>query len=250
MADPLQPESLALIALVFILAGLVKGVVGLGLPAVSLGLLTIFLGLKTAIVLIIIPSLATNLWQGLAGGAFIATLRRIWVLLAFTAFGIWIGTGLLAQSDGRLLAGLLGLLLSIYAVTAMAMPNIRVPAAWEPWLSPPIGAISGFFTGLTGSYTFPGIAYIQALGLPRDRLIQAMGVIFLTCTITLALGLANNGMLTRELAIASLAGMIPAFGGLFLGQRLRRAIPEEQFRRVLLGALLVMGVYIGINALA
>jgi uncharacterized membrane protein YfcA len=250
MTDPLQPESFALIALVFILAGLVKGVVGLGLPAVSLGLLTIFLGLKTAIVLIIAPSLATNLWQGLAGGTFIATLRRIWSLLAFTALGIWIGTGLLAQSDGRLLAGLLGLLLSIYAITALAMPNIKVPPAWEPWLSPPIGTISGIFAGLTGSYTFPAIAYIQALGFPRDQMIQAMGIAFLTCTITLGLGLANNGMLSRELAIGSFAGMIPAFGGLFLGQRLRRAIPEEQFRRVLLGALLVMGIYIGIKALA
>ena len=250
MTDLLQPETLVLIAVVFILAGLVKGVVGLGLPAVSLGLLTIFLGLKVAIVLIVAPSLATNLWQGLAGGALLAIGRRIWALLAFTCAGIWFGTGLLAQSDGRLLAGLLGLLLAVYAVTALATPNIRVPPAWEPWLSPPIGAISGFFTGLTGSFTFPGIAYVQALGFSRDRLIQAMGMIFLAATSTLALGLANNGMLTRELGIASLSAMIPAFLGLMGGQRLRRRIPAAHFRRVLLGALLVLGIYIGIKAIA
>ncbi len=250
MTDPLQPETLALIAAVFLLAGLVKGVVGLGLPPVALGLLTVFLGLKDAIVLIVFPSLATNLWQGLAGGALLAIGRRLWTLLAFACVGIWFGTGLLAQSDGRLLAGLLGLLLSIYAVTALASPQLRVPEAWEPWLSPPIGAISGFFTGLTGSFTFPGIAYVQALGFPRDRLIQAMGIVFLTSTITLGLGLADNGLLTRDLGIASLAAMIPAFLGLFAGLRLRRRIPEVYFRRILLGALLVLGVYIGINALA
>lgn len=250
MTDPLQPETLALILAVFLLAGLVKGIVGLGLPPVALGLLTVFLGLKDAIVLIVVPSLATNLWQALAGGALLAIGRRLWSLLAFACVGIWFGTGLLAQSDGRLLAGLLGLLLSIYAVTALASPQIRVPQAWEPWLSPPIGAISGFFTGLTGSFTFPGIAYVQALGFPRDRLIQAMGIVFLTSTITLGLGLADNGLLTRDLGIASLAAMIPAFLGLLAGIRMRRRIPEDYFRRILLGALLVLGVYIGINALA
>jgi len=250
MTDPLQPETLALILAVFLLAGLVKGIVGLGLPAVALGLLTVFLGLKEAIVLIVVPSLATNLWQALAGGALLAIGRRLWSLLAFACVGIWFGTGLLAQSDGRLLAGLLGLLLSIYAVTALASPQLRVPEAWEPWLSPPIGAISGFFTGLTGSFTFPGIAYVQALGFPRDRLIQAMGIVFLTSTITLGLGLADNGLLTRDLGIASLAAMIPAFLGLLAGIRMRRRIPEDYFRRILLGALLVLGVYIGINALA
>ncbi len=250
MTDPLQPETLALILAVFLLAGLVKGIVGLGLPAVALGLLTVFLGLKDAIVLIVVPSLATNLWQALAGGALLAIGRRLWSLLAFACVGIWFGTGLLAQSDGRLLAGLLGLLLSIYAVTALASPQLRVPEAWEPWLSPPIGAISGFFTGLTGSFTFPGIAYVQALGFPRDRLIQAMGIVFLTSTITLGLGLADNGLLTRDLGIASLAAMIPAFLGLLAGIRMRRRIPEDYFRRILLGALLVLGVYIGINALA
>ena len=250
MTDPLQPETLALILAVFLLAGLVKGIVGLGLPPVALGLLTVFLGLKDAIVLIVVPSLATNLWQALAGGALLAIGRRLWSLLAFACVGIWFGTGLLAQSDGRLLAGLLGLLLSIYAVTALASPQLRVPEAWEPWLSPPIGAISGFFTGLTGSFTFPGIAYVQALGFPRDRLIQAMGIVFLISTITLGLGLADNGLLTRDFGIASLAAMIPAFLGLLAGIRMRRRIPEDYFRRILLGALLVLGVYIGINALA
>ncbi|MEE8284861.1 MAG: sulfite exporter TauE/SafE family protein, partial [Alphaproteobacteria bacterium] len=73
---------------------------------------------------------------------------------------------------------------------------------------------------------------------------------FLVSTTTLGLGLADNGLLTRDLGIASLAATIPAFLGLFAGLRLRRRIPEDQFRRILLGALLVLGVYMGINALA
>ena len=63
------PESVAIVAAVLLLAGFVKGVVGLGLPTVSLGLLTAVFGLKAAIALMLVPSFATNVVQGLTGGA-------------------------------------------------------------------------------------------------------------------------------------------------------------------------------------
>ena len=57
--DPWQPGALMVIALIFLLAGAVKGVVGLGLPTVSLGLLTVVFGLKGAMVLMIVPSFSS-----------------------------------------------------------------------------------------------------------------------------------------------------------------------------------------------
>ncbi len=32
--------------------------------------------------------------------------------------------------------------------------------------------------GMTGSFVVPGVPYLQALALPRDALIQAMGILF------------------------------------------------------------------------
>ncbi|MEC7656167.1 MAG: sulfite exporter TauE/SafE family protein, partial [Pseudomonadota bacterium] len=49
-----SPESVAIVAAVLLLAGFVKGVVGLGLPTVSLGLLTAVFGLKAAIALMLV----------------------------------------------------------------------------------------------------------------------------------------------------------------------------------------------------
>ena len=65
MFDPL---SLFVISATFIIAGGVKGVIGLGLPTVSLGLLTATLDLPTAMSQMIAPSLVTNLYQATAGG--------------------------------------------------------------------------------------------------------------------------------------------------------------------------------------
>jgi len=69
-------EHLLLIAAVFVLAGFVKGIIGLGLPTISLALMAALLGLKDAIALMLIPAIATNVWQGLAGPHLKSILRR------------------------------------------------------------------------------------------------------------------------------------------------------------------------------
>ena len=74
-------ETLLIVGGTFLVAGFVKGVIGLGVPTVSLALLTVTLGMKTAMALLLLPSLVTNLWQAFAGDAFLAIVRRTWSLL-------------------------------------------------------------------------------------------------------------------------------------------------------------------------
>lgn len=76
-----EPFTIAVIALTFLIAGTVKGVIGLGLPTVSLALLVVALDLPTAMALLLVPSFVTNLWQATVGGNGFAILRRIWFFL-------------------------------------------------------------------------------------------------------------------------------------------------------------------------
>jgi uncharacterized membrane protein len=92
-------EVIAIVCATFLFAGWVKGVVGLGLPTISLALLAATVGLREAIALMLVPSMVTNLWQGLAGGAFVALLRRLWLLLLAACLGTWFGVGVLAPSS-------------------------------------------------------------------------------------------------------------------------------------------------------
>ena len=57
----LSVELIIYVLFVYILAGFVKGVVGVGLPTISLAMLAIVLGLKEAIFIVLAPSLITNL---------------------------------------------------------------------------------------------------------------------------------------------------------------------------------------------
>jgi uncharacterized membrane protein YfcA len=238
------PEILIAICATFLLAGLVKGVIGLGLPTVSLALLAATLGLKEAIALMVIPSFVTNLWQGLVGGAIAVIGRRLWTLLVAVCIGTWVGVGLLAQSDAVLLSGVLGGLLCIYSAVSLATVQIPPPGRSERWLSPTIGAVNGLLTGLTGSFVVPGVLYLQALGLPRDVLVQAMGILFTVSTAAVAVALGGHDLLSLELGTLSAVGLGPALLGIVLGRRARRQLPEARFRTVFFGGLLVLGAYI------
>ena len=243
------PETLAIVAAAFLLAGMVKGVVGMGLPTVALPVLTIALGLKEAIALIVVPALITNVWQGLVGGAFVVLLKRLWTLLAPVCIGAWFGVGILAGADATLFSGLLGLLLCTYAAVSLATPQIPAPGRREWWLSPTVGGITGIVTGLTGTFVVPGVLYLQALGLSRDLLVQAMGISFTVATLALALGLRSHGLLPAELGLLSAAGVVPALLGMLAGQQLRRRLSEARFRTIFFSALLLMGCYLAIRAI-
>jgi len=144
---------MALIAGAFLLAGLVKGVVGLGLPTVSLALLAATLGVKYAIALMLVPSLVTNVWQALTGGALVSILKRTWTILAMACIGIWFGAELLARADAELVGAAFGLLLCVYCGLSLATPQIPPPGRREIWLSPLVGAVAGVITGLTSTST-------------------------------------------------------------------------------------------------
>ncbi|MEM8645296.1 MAG: sulfite exporter TauE/SafE family protein [Pseudomonadota bacterium] len=234
----------AAIIATFLLAGTVKGVIGLGLPTVSLGLLTVAADLPTAMALLLIPSFVTNLWQAVVGGKLRELLSRTWPFLLLATLTVWLGAWALTQVDLAYLSALLGLLLVAYAVISLAGLRLTVTPGQEVWAGPLTGAVNGVLTGMTGSFVVPGVMYLQAIGLPRDMLIQAMGVLFTLSTLALAYALQSNQLLTAEKGLLSLAGLVPALVGMVVGQKIRAHLPESTFRRIFFSALLLLGVYI------
>ncbi len=239
-----EPATIAAIAATFLLAGTVKGVIGLGLPTVSLGLLVAVLDLPTAMTLLIVPSLVTNLWQAVAGGNGRQIGRRIWPFLLMATVTVWLGASALTRLDIGLLSGLLGGLLVVYAMLNLAGIRMSISAQREIWAGPLFGTANGVLTGMTGSFVVPGVLYLQAIGLPRDMLVQAMGMLFTVSTVALALALQGNGFLTMQHSLASAAALVPAAIGMVVGQRIRHSLPDSRFRQIFFAGLLLLGGYI------
>lgn len=241
--------TLVAVAGTFLLAGTVKGVIGLGLPTVSLALLAVAFDLPSAMALLLVPSLATNLWQAIAGGHAGTILRRLWPFLLMATVTVWIGAAALTRVDLALLTALLGVLLVTYSVVNLGGLRLTVPVRHEAWVGPLAGSANGILTGMTGSSVVPGVLFLQAIGLPRDALIQAMGMLFTMSTLALAAALQQAKLLTVGHGVLSAAAVLPAIVGMALGQRVRKRLPEALFRKVLFVALFALGGYIIASAL-
>jgi uncharacterized membrane protein YfcA len=207
-----------------------------------MGLLGTIMPPVTAASLLIVPSFVTNIWQLFAGPSFGAILRRLWLMMAGILVGTIIGAQLLASDNVKWTTAGLGVALIIYAVYTLLARQLTVPASAERWSSPIIGFLTGLVTGGTGVFVVPAVPYIQALGLSRDDLIQALGLSFTVSTIALALGLASHGAFEAgHLAMSSLA-VLPALLGMWLGQVLRQKISPATFRRWFLIFLILLGI--------
>ena len=113
---PDLPPHFPLVLAVFLLAGLVKGVIGLGLPTVAMGLLGLAMPPAQAAALLVVPSLVTNVWQLLAGPRFGALTRRLWPMLLGVGAGTSAGSGVLTGGGAGRATAALGRPVSFAAV--------------------------------------------------------------------------------------------------------------------------------------
>lgn len=232
----------AFVALSFLLAGSAKGIAGMGLPTVAMGLLGLQMVPAQAAGLILFPALVTNVWQYLAGPHRIALLRRIWPMLVAIFLATWAAAGLIAAGDLRRATLALGAALLAYGLFGFTRLHLAVRPHHEIWLSPLIGAATGVITGATGVFVIPVVPYLQAMGLEKDELVQALGLSFTVSTLSLGAGLACYGALHVTAAGASLLCIAPAFAGMAAGQKVRARIDQATFRRVFFLALIALGL--------
>lgn len=239
----LSAQTVALVLAAFALGGFVKGAIGMGLPVVVLTLLALIMPLKAAMAIFLIPAVAANLWQATNGPFLPALLRRLWQFLLGAVAGIAVGVFVTHDAPTERMVMFLGVMLVLYSTYSLAGPRLPAPGRHEAWLSPVSGAAGGVIFGMVGVFIIPGLLYLETLRLPRDQMVQGMGLTFVTISGTLALSMAGFNMVTGELALLSGMGLIPVFTGIWVGQRIRHRIPEAFYRRLFFIALIFSGLY-------
>jgi uncharacterized membrane protein YfcA len=245
MPDPI----IYLIAAVFMVAGFVKGVIGLGLPTVSMGLLAVAMTPVHALTIVIVPAIVTNIWQTFVGSYLRDIIKRLWPLLIGTAVGVMSGAGLMTGPYAHYGSIILGILLVIYALVTLVKVSFKVARSDEKWIGGIVGLLTGVISAATGVQVIPSMPFMQAIGMEKDELVQALGVFFTTATLAQAFNLTSAGLLNASTALPGLVAMVTAFAGMFIGQAVRTRLQPEAFKRWFLIAMLLLGVYLAGTAI-
>lgn len=237
-----SPAALGLAVGGLLLAGIVKGATGLGYATCALPFLVHAFGLETAMTLVLVPAMATNLAIALGGGHAGALARAYAPLYLAMLPGIAAGLWLLATVDRRIAVTLLGLSIIAYVGLSLARPNVCLKQSRATALQVPVGLVNGLLTGMTGSQVMPLVPYILAAERLPDRIVQAINLGVLLASAALLAGLATSGLARPETVALSVAAACPAVLGSWLGQRIRRAIAADRLRTAILLVLALAGL--------
>jgi uncharacterized membrane protein YfcA len=242
--DPL----LVFIVAAFLLAGFVKGVIGLGLPPVSMGLLAVAMPPAHALAIVIVPAILTNIWQTFAGPHLRDIMRRLWPLMLGLAIGTGLNAGMMTGPYARYGTIFLGILLVTYAVVGLRKFSFSVSRHNEKWVGGMVGLISGVISAATGVQVIPSMPYLQAIDMEKDEFVQALGVFFTVGTLALALNLTAAGLLDASTALPGIVALVCSFTGMVIGQAVRARLEAETFRRWFLISMICLGIYLVLAA--
>ena len=136
-----------------------------------------------------------------------------------------------------------------YGLTMLTGLRLAIRPRDEWWLGTLAGATTGLIAGPTGVFLVPTVPYLQALGLEKDNLVQALSVTYIIAATALVLGLALQDFLSLQQVAVSAAAMVPAMLGLTIGKALRSRLNVDRFQQIFCAALLLLGSYLAAGLL-
>jgi len=260
----LELLDLLLVSFIFLLAGIVKGGIGLGLPTVSIGLMALWLPFGSAMAILILPAVITNIWQAFFGTALQLVFRRFWDLMIWLFAGAFLGAAFIGGVNVTLLVAFLGFLLILYAGLSLSGKRFKIPVSREKKLNPIIGVITGLISGTTAFFVLPIVPYLQSIDfeknasalnnkkisgtkvidevMNKDAIIQSFALSILCLSAGMSLGLGLRGALPVSTLGPGLLGTATAIVGMVIGRSIRNQISLNLFRRCILIFLVMLGV--------
>lgn len=239
----MDPWRLALVFGVFVLAGGVKGITGMGLPTVTMSLLGLWMTPVQAAALLVVPSLATNAAQ-CRGPRLRRLAARLWPGWLAIAIMTVAAPGFGGSGSSEPAKRWLGAILIVYGAWGLWRPALPDFSRHSPWLSAIAGAATGVVTASTAVFVLPWVPYLQSLRLGKDEMVQALGLSFTVATLALAVRVQASAALWELSASGATMGglaLAGAFAGLALGERLRGRLAGPAFRKSLFIVFIALG---------
>jgi uncharacterized protein len=222
--------------------GFVKGTSSFGLPTVSIPILITVFPLPTAVSVLAVPLVLSNVYQMVVSGGIRPAIKRHWILYLSLFISLPIGVYLLGIVDVRTLIPILGVVLVVVTSLELLGISLTFMRDHEKAFSPVIGIFSGIVGGMTTLFAILPIFFLVALGLDKDRFVSAVSVMLCFGSIVLAASLQRTDHLGTLEVTYGIIGMIPIILGIWLGTKIRNRVNQAVFRKIILSLILIVGI--------
>ena len=245
-------EDMSLILIVsgiYLLAGAIKGLLGLGLPTTAITFMTFVMSPLQAIAVNLLPMFLTNVWQFSRAEnrrLLVKHYRYFATSLCISIFCFSFFTGRLSPTALQLLVAFAVMLFSIYNLRQKA---ISLASDKDMLWQILFGCAAGFMGAFTSMWAVPMVIYLLSRNLSPKEFVDAAGFLLLIGCLPLSVGYIATGVVTSDIWVPAIAATISAWCGFQLGEYLRLYVNASLFRRLLLWFFFIMGVRMALVAI-
>lgn len=225
------------------LAGVVKGMVGFAMPMIMISGMGSFVSPELALAGLILPTLATNGWQAMRQGLdeAWASARKFRIFLGIGFVALVISAQMVRIIPANAMLLMIGVPIVLFAVTQLMGKQLTLGANPARWIEVAVATFAGFIGGFSGVWGPPTVAYLTALGTPKQEHVRVQGVIYGLGALALLGAHIASGVVRVETVPFALALLPPALLGMWVGFAVQDRIDQAAFRRATLVVLLVAG---------
>lgn len=231
------------LTLAVLLSGLVQGALGFGFPFIATPMVAMVVDMRTAIITVLLPTLATVVITLVTSGPLGSTLKRFWLMPVYATAGALAGTWIFVAAPEAPYQLWLALIIVVYLnLDRLASGEWPLVKRHEKAFAPLAGVAAGLFEGTANVAAPPLIIYYLALGIGPAMLVQGMQICFLVGKSTQFTVLTLHGGVTTAQWLSTLPFCVAAVAAGFAGARVRDRIDAAMFRRWVKRALALIAV--------
>ena len=230
-----NPNEIALIVgLAYLIAGVVKGVIGIGLPTTAITIMTFFISPLMALGLNLIPMTVANIWQ-FSKADNPKKLINNYKYFAFSLVICILITSFYAYEIGD---NLVRLAFSFAVILFVGLQifgfNFKMKSNHDIFWQSGLGALGGLIGGVASIWAVPVTMYLLMKNVKPKHFVDVSGFLITIGCIPVSVGYIATGVFQSNMFIYGALGSVTAVIGFQIGEKLRNKINAKTFKKLLL----------------